>query len=341
MAPETHQLPPIVKDSYGIDNQAHLTELSGGLVNETLLVETNERKFVLRKLAPLLGANIIRNTDAVANHLQNAGWEAPTIEPTHGGDLFVMDESQRLWHAAAYIHSDSNTKVEYGHELASEVGYLLGDWHTSVKSLDYIPQSLPHFHDTEHIANKLRGEISLLPDDMMQELGHMLLDDYLQQPVDIALDRQIIHGDPKLDNMLFRDGNPFTLIDLDCIIRDSVWTDVGDFLRSLSGKLIDTGTDTTRSFDAFVQSYTDATDSPISSDEATHAALQSTRRIAAELGMRYLSDIVDGQQYFTWDPSLYTARADALHSKAWAQYKVVQTVKRHINEGEPLACAEL
>lgn len=341
MTPEIDNLlSPIVKDSYGIDEQARISQLSGGLVNEALLVQTDERSFVLRKLAPALGANIIQNTDAVARHLQIAGWEAPLIKPTQSGDLYIADESDRLWHAVTYIESDTDTNIEYGPDLASSVGNMLGNWHSDVKSLDYIPQSLPYFHDTEYIAKKLLGEIPLLPNKTMQTLGHMLLEDYYRQPVDLDTDHQIIHGDPKLDNMLFHGSEPFTLIDFDCVMRESVWTDNGDFLRSLSRKLIDADVDPTDSYIAFAQSYADSTREKLSFDHAVDNSLQSTRRIAAELGMRYLSDIVDGQRYFTWDAKLYPSRAEALHNKAWAQFEIVQTVRHHINEGEPLACAE-
>ena len=54
--------------------------------------------------------------------------------------------------------------------------------------------------------------------------------------------------------------------------------------------------------------------------------------IAAELGMRYLSDIVDGTHYFSWDRHLYQSRQDALYDKALLQLSILDEIKRKVNE---------
>lgn len=323
-------LPQPVQEAYEIGEQDAISQLSGGQVNETFLVEGPERIFILRKLAPVLGASTIHTTCVVGNHLAAAGWEAPEILPTVGGDTYAQDEFGLLWHSMAHIPSDGVPSSNYDGNLALKAGEILARWHNTVKTLDYTPDSLPHFHDTDYIAKKLQSESPLLHPEI-RYLAESFLADYrrqVEQPYDEA---QIIHGDPKLDNMLYRKGEPFTFIDFDCIMRGSAWTDVGDFLRSLSGKLIGVGKNSEGVISSFTQGYLEVSDSKLDPDEATFYALQATRRIACELGMRYLSDSVDGQYYFTWDKTSYASRDEALHDKARMQYKILQTVHRYLN----------
>lgn len=328
------ELPIAVQDAFGIDNQSAITRLNGGLVNETMLVETEDRTFILRKLAPILGANTIRTLCAVGDHLLNAGWEAPTVESTITGEPYVVDDSHKIWHGMAHITSDCLPPEQPDAKLAKHVGELLGSWHSTVSSLEFSPESLTHFHDTDYIAKKLSDELSLLPDKPSQELAALLLADYYAQFNQLPEIPQIIHGDPKLDNMLYRNNKPFTLIDFDCVMIDSTWTDIGDFLRSLNSKLLHTREDPFKAITGFMEGYLDTAGIKLSFDEANHGALQATRRIACELGMRYLSDIVDGHNYFNWDNRQYGSRAEALFNKAHTQFEILQIVHNYLNEGE-------
>jgi Ser/Thr protein kinase RdoA (MazF antagonist) len=327
-------VPPTIQTAYDISNQDSITRLSGGHVNDTLLVDQGEHKFILRRLAPVLGASTVRNACVITDHLRAGGWEAPTIGRTVTGKLHTTDETGRLWHSMAHIPSDTISTLQHDATLALQAGQVLGSWHLSVKSLDFSPESLPHFHDTAYIAKKLDAEVPLLEDKKAQNLARLLLDNYRQQRYTLPEELQVIHGDPKLDNMLYRDNEPFTLIDLDCAMRESVWTDVGDFLRSLSGKLVGTGQEIAEVVTGFTKGYLAGNESNLSTDEAIYYALQATQRIAGELGMRYLSDTVDGQEYFSsWDQTVYESREEALYDRALLQYKVTQIVKETLNEG--------
>jgi Ser/Thr protein kinase RdoA (MazF antagonist) len=199
------------------------------------------------------------------------------------------------------------------------------DLHASVRSLNYTPRfSLDHFHDTPYHASKLIDSLPQLTE-AGRELGHGILRSYVTLPTDIEMSRQLIHGDPKLDNMLFRDGKPFTLIDFDTIMKDSVWTDVGDFLRSLTGKLLDKDA-AEAGITNFVAAYREASNLGLSPDQTAHQALRHTGRIALELGMRYLCDIVDGNKYFSWSAEQYDSRHDNHIERAALQLRVAQFV---------------
>lgn len=318
------EIPEQVRSAYQIGEDVTVERLHGGLVNDTLLVQSEEHAIVLRRLSNVMHADVLADTQTVSDHLITQGWEAPTNLRTTEGALHVVDEAGFTWHSMNFIPSDGRTP-QPSPDLPAAAGDLLGSWHASMRSLDYQPRfGLQHFHDTPFHASKL---IDSLPEQSSaaRELAHSILRSYVTLPADVEMSRQLIHGDPKLDNMLFRDGKPFTLIDFDTIMKDSVWTDVGDFLRSLTGKLL-----TTEGAEAgisdFVSAYREAGNVALSPDHAAHQALRHTGRIALELGMRYLCDIVDDQNYFSWSVERFATRQDNHLERAQLQLDVSQYV---------------
>jgi Ser/Thr protein kinase RdoA (MazF antagonist) len=129
-------------------------------------------------------------------------------------------------------------------------------------------------------------------------------------PAQEATTQQVIHGDPKLDNMLFRNGIPFTLIDFDTLMEDSPWVDVGDLLRSVIGKRLTAGDRIdTDLLEQFSTTYHNNAHLAESADLSYRHAMQATARIATELAMRYLLDIYE-EDYFSWDNKSFESRRD-------------------------------
>lgn len=329
-------LPVSVERAYDLPTDCDVRYLSGGQVNETLLVDAESRQLILRKLSPLLGTLTIHKTFTIANHLADRGWEAPLIEPTIDNKPYMLDENGNIWHGMRYIASDGAAPAAVDNDFIGISGQLLGKWHRDVQDLQYLPESIPHFHDTGYIAHKITEEMPLLSADE-KDLAHIFLRELYQ--ISNALDlsaNQIIHGDPKLDNMLYRSGEPFTLIDLDCSLTASRWLDIGDFLRSAHGKVLSnqlthSGTPEDMAT-AFMEGYSAEAREKTSLEQSVSEALTATKMIATELGLRYLSDIVDGAQYFSWDQTRYQTRQEALYDKAFLQLSVVDEMTRQLNE---------
>lgn len=317
-------LPPIVREAYSISNEATVEYLSGGLVNDTMLVNDQGEATIMRRLSQIDDSTMIEDTEVIGRHLQQYGWEAPSNLPTVTGSTHVRDDGGQLWHRLQFIDSDGKTPTQMDTDLAGSAGTMIGNWHRTMRGLDYAPRfGLDHFHDTDWIATKLARQVPFLPDTTSRELAKDILQAYVFMPAEAEATRQVIHGDPKLDNMLFRGGRPFTLIDFDTVMLDSPWTDVGDFLRSLTGKLLHTG-DAEPGITAFVGGYRETSELAVSPGEATGRALHATGRIALELGMRYLSDIVDPKKYFSWDPSRHVSRRDNHFERASLQFAVAR-----------------
>lgn len=320
-------LPPEVCKAYGINTAAQIHPLEGGQVNRTLLVTDNGQRIILQKLANMFQASICEDSSILSRHLLQAGWEAPTVQPTTEGNLLVTDAAGHYWRSFSFIASDGGKPAKYTPALMEGLGSMLGRWHHTVASLDYRPRSaLPHFHDTPYYAQCLTHHLPALPDEPIRSTARELLRVYRHLPDLPAAPPQLIHGDPKLDNMLFRGGMPFTLIDFDTVMYGSPWIDVGDLLRSVTGKQLIAGQPVGKeTLLAFVRAYHMAVSPGKSLERSFRSAVAATGLIALELGMRYLCDVLE-EDYFHWEPGPYQSRRDHHHDRARLQLQVTETV---------------
>lgn len=320
-------LPQEVYEAYGIDTAAQVSPLEGGQVNRTLLVTDNDRQIILQELADMFHASICEDSRILSAHLLRAGWEAPVVRPAADGNTLFTDTTGHRWRSFSFIASDGSKPTVYTPALMEAFGRLLGHWHHTAASLDYRPRfSLPHFHDTSYYAQRLAHHLSALPDEPIRSTARELLRAYRRLPGLPAADPQLIHGDPKLDNMLFRDGIPFTLIDFDTVMHGSPWIDVGDLLRSVTGKRLAAGQPMTKeTLLPFVRAYHAAMSPKEPVERSFRSAVTATGLIALELGMRYLCDVLE-EDYFHWEPGPYRSRRDHHYDRARLQLQVTETV---------------
>ncbi|HTE21552.1 MAG TPA: phosphotransferase [Candidatus Limnocylindria bacterium] len=129
--------------------------------------------------------------------------------------------------------------------LASGNGSRLGEiaqttpkplLHDTLARLEYQPKTvLPHFHDTAFYMRRLAHLVSNLPSPKAERLANSTLRAYRELPELDTTRTQLIHGDPRTNNILFKRGTPYAYIDFDTLMYGTIWSDIGDLLRALSG----------------------------------------------------------------------------------------------------------
>ena len=121
-----------------------------------------------------------------------------------------------------------------------------------------------------------------------------------------GLPTTIIHGDPKISNIIFKEGAGVCMIDLDTCMEHSALVDLGDALWSWCGLEGDNPENrfSLHKFEAAMQGYMGVI--PLSSDEQ-HYVYRAARMIALELASRFARDIID-DSYFGWDADRYPSR---------------------------------
>lgn len=311
-----YPVPVEVLYNFDLDPE-YISRLGGGLINSTFLAESGTTKSIVQKLGAAITVQATADADIYTKHLDAMGWEAPLVRKTIDGQLHHQDKNGNIWRNLKHINSDQ-VPVRLTPQTWYETGALLGRWHRDMKQLAYQPEfSIPHFHDTEYHADKLERNIGLFPTESSRKLATHISEIYNELGTSPDNPTQLLHGDPKIDNMIFRNGKPFTFIDLDTVMHGPIWLDMGDMIRSAISNCFkhDTTVNTAGIIQNICRGYFGSGGLDMDLDDLEQVARKSARQIALELAMRYMNDIID-DSYFEWDRSSYATRHDSHVKKA-------------------------
>lgn len=226
---------------------------------------------------------------------------------------------------------------------AREVGYGLGMFHSLISDLPTgdLADTLEGFHVTPRYLQRydqvLKGCPSNAPG--LDEL-HRFVEQRRDQ-VDVletALQRgelrhRPIHGDPKINNVMIDEtsGLAVGLIDLDTVKPGLVHYDIGDCLRSCcnpAGEEVQELSAVTFDLnlcDAILEGYFSVA-SGFLSEWDRHYVPDCIRLIPFELGLRFLTDHLEGNLYFRTD------RPDHNLQRAAVQFRLTEQIEQQLPE---------
>ncbi|MGQ9831703.1 MAG: phosphotransferase enzyme family protein [Thermochromatium sp.] len=318
--------------------------LGRGLINDTYQVEAGGRRYVLQRLNGRVfpkPKRIMANLARLACHPEPPeafGLRVPALVPSRAGASFVRDEAGAVWRLMEFIPDTCTLSRLQDEVQGREVGRVLGRFHrwmARLPSADFAV-TLPGYHDTPGYLKRLRA----LPDPRVAAPESAPLLDFIEARSDLAeaLDRavqsgrivpRLTHGDPKLDNILFdHDGRrALALIDLDTVQPGLIQHDLGDCLRSCCNVLGEGETDPRRvRFDlglarAILAGYAEVTRGWLSGEDID-SLFDGIRVMPFELGLRFLTDHLQGDRYFKVD------RPGRNLIKARLQFALVADIER-------------
>jgi Ser/Thr protein kinase RdoA (MazF antagonist) len=298
----------------GLINDTYRVALTGGNGKSALLQRLNRRAFPEPE-------RIMRNLKILAAHTAKkpapTDLHFPAFYSARDGRDYVKDAQGEFWRAMEFIENTQSLGVLTRPEQAGEVGRALARFHSLFADLDVNALSVtrPGFHQTPLYFARLQEAVakhaSAAHDAAVRESIDFV---NARKPVVGILEEakaqnrltlSVIHGDPKLDNFLFdrSSGRAVSLIDLDTVQPGLRLYDLGDCLRSCANPAGESPRDTDDArFDlptarAVLQSY--ARTAPDLLTAAVREFLfEAVRLIPLELGMRFLTDHLEGNAYF-------------------------------------------
>lgn len=291
----------------------------------------NDRKdrFILQRINTQVFSRpelVMRNMRIVTEHMitrlhasppgPGRRWEVPRVLSTReGGDHWTGADGS-FWRATSFIEAESFETIR-DTDHAREVGYALGFFHTLLSDLPagQLSDTLEGFHVTprylEHYDNVLR---KYGPDNSSDvRYCRRFVDERRAFAPSLEDARaggklilRVIHGDPKVNNVMMDAGSrqAVSIVDLDTVKPGLVHYDIGDCLRSGCNPL---GEETGRwqevHFDtgccrAILQGYLQTADEFLTGHDFEYL-YESIRLIAFELGLRFFTDYLEGNVYFT------------------------------------------
>jgi len=312
-----------------------------GLINATFLVTTEDAHYILQRINGLVfpqPERILANLSVLSTHVATrvpAEPRIPALIVARGGLPCVRDSEGELWRLMEFIPDTEGLTGIEDPEQAREVGRILGRFHRLVSDLavDRLAVTLPRFHVTPDYLKRfeqvLAGSTGVHPQALSKAIAAVTARRARVDVLEAArraghLPLRVIHGDPKLDNILFdrTTGRAVSLIDLDTVQAGLVHYDIGDCLRSCCNRHSG-ATDTRFDLDlcrAILGAYADTTDGLLNGAEI-ELLFEAIRLIPFELAMRFLTDHLEGDRYFR-----VTKRGQNLH-KARVQLALVADIE--------------
>lgn len=294
-------------------------KLLSGLVNDTYLVSAGNgevRKYIFQNLGTVFSSpSVVIDQAVIGQYLEIGGIVVPKPILSNTGLPFAYCDNM-LSKLCCYIDHDTQPKESVSDSMVESAGTMLGILHSVARRINYVPRfKIPHFHDTNHYKdvlivhmNNKRYESKAKEIELIVE---KVLLTFRSLSTPVFGEEQLIHGDPKLDNFLFRDGTAYGVIDLDTFMIGSVLIDLGDAFRSWmqcpSGQF-----DFRRARIAHL-AYVESSGNKVSFDCICNA----TAHISLELTLRFLIDYFE-ESYFKWDPLKFDS--SAMHNLARAKF---------------------
>ncbi len=298
----------------------------GGDVNHTfLLTNIKGDKVVFQRLSKIFNEKLVADFVVVTEHLTKEGWIVPQLIYTKDNNTHIQDKDGFIWRAITFVESSGTpAMVDTG-----SVGSILARFHKTLALLDYKATfTLDHYHDTDFYFEKLDQLESQLNSEnrlLSQAVKHYRA----ELPKLPEIDAQLIHADPRVDNILFKGSQPFTFIDFDTIMNGPVWIDLSDFIRSIIEKQVQQKTRTDfAEIKSFCDEYIAQSDLQYSNDEFYAYVLLATQHMAIELAARFLNDVVE-DYYFVWENTPYNSRNEHNIARVKQQLEICRIIEEN------------
>ena len=312
MSLPTHQL----CKQFTLAEIQQIKPLGNGLINDTFLIVTEDTDFVLQRINTHVFPKpelIMDNLKLLHPHIRQkkAGrLVIPQLIHSLDQQLYYKDKQNNYWRALEFIGNTVSKELIGNQNDAEQVGFALGHFHYlfSDISLDVFHDTLPGFHVTpkyfQHYQTVIRQGNLLDQSKDLQFCQNFIK--AFQPQINVLEDAKykgllfdrIIHGDPKLNNFLFdkSSDNIISLVDLDTVKPGLLHYDIADCLRSCCHIL------ESNSFDldiceVILKGYFREVDTFFTEQDYVflYPAIQL---IPFELGLRFLTDYLAGNQYF-------------------------------------------
>ncbi|HVY64011.1 MAG TPA: phosphotransferase [Gammaproteobacteria bacterium] len=329
-APQSPNPPAAVLQAFGLAPDS-LARATSGLINPTWYARSTQgAELVLQRVNPIFPAKVNLDIAAVTEHLARKGLLTPRLVPTRAGALWLEHEGA-VWRVLTRIEGVCRDALESPAQ-AREAGRALAEFHRAVADLDYTfqnarlgvhdtPKHLENLRDAlvEHAAHRDIAAIRPLAERVLTLAAAL-------PPLPPCGDR-IVHGDPKISNLMFDGDRALCLIDLDTLSRMPVALELGDALRSWCNPAREDAKNARfvrEYFQAAVGGYAAAAQGFLTENEWRAIPL-GTLMITVELAARFCADALR-ERYFGWDATRYASASDHNQARTRGQLQVATSL---------------
>ncbi len=353
---ETDRLRKIAEQFHLYGDLVEIVPYGRGHINDTYLMTINQAgrpvRYILQRLntdvfrsPAAVMDNIARVTAHIARKLANEGCPDPsrrtlTMVPCRDGRRW-LDDPDGAFRCYLFIEGartfDQVETVQQAEAAARAVGRFqqqLVDF-----PLDQLVETIPNFHHTRRRFEAFRRAWAADPMGRAEQCRpeiefalarESIVDVLLQGEASGELPRRVTHNDTKLNNVMLDDatGEGVCVIDLDTVMPGLVLYDFGDLCRTATRPTLEDEVQLERvqmrreMFEAIVRGYWSTAGTFLTRAEITWLAF-SARLITFEIGLRFLTDYLEGDVYFK------THRPGHNLDRCRVQFRMVESFERN------------
>ena len=347
-------------------------ELRNGHINTTYRVcyrteDGHEDRYILQRINDYVfkdPAQVMRNVEKVTRHIswkllrrrRDAAGQTLQLYPARGGRNYIMlPEEGGMWRCYNNIEGTHTYDVVENTRQAYQAGYAFGSFQDLISDMnpEDIKESIPDFH---HTPKRYEALLASAKADVMGRAAICAaeLDALRACAADLSklvdmqqsgeLPTRITHNDTKINNVMLDEetDSAVCVIDLDTVMPGLVLYDFGDMVRTATCTADEDEEDLRKVsmqmpfFESLAEGYLDAAHGFLTPAEIDNLAF-SGWLITTEIGIRFLTDYLDGDKYFRTEKpnhNLIRARnqfalANSIREQLPAMEKYVRRLSKH------------
>ncbi len=321
-----------------------------GHINGTYLVVTaSGAKYILQLInstvfrdVPGLMRNIRLVTEHIARKISDPRG-ALHIIPTEDGESYYTDADGQCWRVYDFVKDSYCLQAPETPEDFYRSAVAFGNFQQQLADFpaETLVETIPDFHNTPDRCRKFRISIERNASGRAANAAYEI-EEYLSRAEESGdlhrrrlsgeLPLRVTHNDTKLNNIMFdaRTHKPLCVVDLDTVMPGLTAYDFGDSIRFGAATAAEDETDLSKmtvNLDLF-RIYTRGflTACPNLTDAETESLLPGAKIMTYECGMRFLTDYLDGDVYFSVD------RPEHNLDRARTQLRLTQEMEKHWDE---------
>jgi Ser/Thr protein kinase RdoA (MazF antagonist) len=329
-----------------------------GHIHDTFRIETVEKEkddYILQRLNNKVFKNIPElqhNIERVTVHLRNKLEQIPGSDikreclrliPSRDGKTWISDNEGNFWRMYIFISNHHSYNVVDNPDKAFEGGKAIGRFQAMLSDMPGGPifETIPWFHDIEKrletFNNKMKEDPAVRVKEVGREIDQILtraeeMKIILKLGRDGKIPLRITHNDTKFNNILLDENDKaLCVIDLDTVMPGYIHYDFGDAIRTAANTASEDEEDLSKInmdinlFKAYSEGYLSETIETLNDIEKEFLAF-APRLITYTIAVRFLTDFIDGDNYFKIHHKLHNLQ------RTRAQLKLVMSMEEQYGE---------
>ena len=326
-----------------------------GHINDTYAVSIKQGDKTVRYIFQRINHEIFKNPVAlveniarVTRHIHNKLQQTNTTDidrrtltliPTIDGDNLLTDNEGLYWRAYIFIENAKTYDIIESTDQAYKAAQAFGQFQCQLADLPSprLIETIPQFHHTRSRYDALLqaadidccGRAASAHKEIAFAKDHeSAVDTLLDLQASGDLPERITHNDTKLNNVMIDDdtGEGICVIDLDTVMPGLALYDFGDMVRTATNTGAEDERDLSKismdidMFEALTLGYLSTAGSMLVPKEIEYLPF-SGKLIALEIGLRFLTDYLQGDVYFK------THREGHNLDRCRTQFKLMQSIE--------------